>query len=47
MANSLSLEDYPAILSQELWRPHPLYIARWAIQPQFLHRSDLQPVKLS
>lgn len=43
MANSLSLEDYPAILSQELWRPHPLYIARWAIQPQFLHRSDLQP----
>lgn len=43
MANSLTLEDYPAILSQELWRPHPHYIARWAIQPQFLHRADLQP----
>ena len=43
MANSLTLEDYPAILSQELWRPSPLYIARWAIQPQFLHRPDLQP----
>lgn len=43
MANSLSLNDYPAILSQELWRPHPYYIARWAIQPQWLHNTDLQP----
>lgn len=43
MANSLALEDYPAVLSQELWRPSPFYIARWALQPQFLHRADLQP----
>jgi hypothetical protein len=43
MTNSISFEDYPAILSQELWRPHPLYIARWVTQPQFLHRTDLQP----
>lgn len=43
MANSLALTDYPFVLSQMLYRPTPDSIARWVVQPDFMHDTRLQP----
>lgn len=43
MSRSLNLSDYPAVLTQELYRPSPNYVARWVTQPRFLQDSSLRP----
>lgn len=43
MSNSLVLTDYPYVLSEMLYRPTAYTIARYAVQPDFMMDTRLQP----
>jgi hypothetical protein len=43
MANTLSIEDYPAVLTAMAFRPFPTTIARFVAQPQFLQDTRMRP----
>lgn len=43
MANTLDIQDYPAVLTAMAYRPYPTTNTRWIVQPEFLQDSRLKP----